>query len=86
MSGTESHNEGSGQNEPTGEQRRKIVVKGGGRFKELDPEQLRRPHTVVHSGGFDIKVLGDQPGGNAGGLIRNDQRPQLDERQPPRSD
>ncbi|QLL33209.1 hypothetical protein HG536_0E01200 [Torulaspora globosa] len=82
MSGTESQKEVLGGSSGTAEEKPKIVLERGGKVKEFDPETLRRPHTVIHGGTFERKVLGDQPGGNAGGLLRNDHRPQSDERQP----
>lgn len=81
MSGTESQREVSGGSAASAEEKPKMILKGGGKVKEIDPEMLRRPHTVIHGGTFERKVLGDQPGGNAGGLLRNDHRPQVDGRQ-----
>lgn len=42
--------------------------------KEFDADKLRKPHTVVH--GLGRPGLGEILGGNAGGLLRNDRRPE----------
>lgn len=62
----------------------KMLLQGGGKTKALDPQKLRKPHTVVHSGLLERHVLGDQPSGNAGGLLRNDHRSQPGDGQQPR--
>lgn len=48
--------------------------------KEFDADKLRRPHTVTHSPALAGAGLANFPGGNAGGLLRNDRRPEV----PPR--
>lgn len=50
----------------------KFYLNRGGKVKEMDPEKLRKPHTVVHGNAFSRTVKSENSKDNSGGLLRND--------------
>lgn len=64
--------------EPTDESGHNLKLhnRGHHNFKEFDADKLRKPHTVAFSPALRRAGLQDVPGGNAGGLLRNDGRPE----------